>query len=122
MINAEALGRMRKDAILINTARGAIVDTDAVLAALRNGTIAGAGLDVLPKEPPDPSDPLAAAFASGLDDLARDRLILTPHAAWSSPESVADARRLAVETAMLFLREGKIRNLVSAPARAVRAA
>ena len=123
MINAEALGRMRKDAILINTARGAIVDTDAVLAALRNGTIAGAGLDVLPKEPPDPSDPLAAAFASGLDDLARDRLILTPHAAWSSPESVADARRLAVETAMLFLRDGKVRNLVSAPAHgAVRAA
>ena len=52
-----------------------------------------------------------------LDGLTGDRLILTPHAAWSSPESVADARRLAVETAMLYLRDGKLRNLVNSPAR-----
>jgi phosphoglycerate dehydrogenase-like enzyme len=116
MINAETLKQMRPGAILINTARGAIVDTDAVLAALRTGTIAGAGLDVLPVEPPKPGDPLTAAYSSKLDGLAGDRLIVTPHAAWSSPESVADARRLAVETAMLYLRDRKLRNLVNTPA------
>lgn len=120
MIDAEALRHMRRDAILINTARGAIVDTDAVLAALRDGTIAGAGLDVLPIEPPKASDLLTAAYAANLDRLAGDRLIVTPHAAWSSPDSVADARRLAVETAMLYLREGKLRNLVNSPADPVR--
>ncbi len=115
MINAATLRHMRRNAILINTARGAIVDTDAVLAALRDGTIAGAGLDVLPIEPPRIGDALATAYADRLDGLAGDRLILTPHAAWSSPESVADARRLAVETAMLYLRQGKLRNLVNTP-------
>jgi phosphoglycerate dehydrogenase-like enzyme len=117
MINAETLKQMRREAILINTARGAIVDTDAVLAALREGTIAGAGLDVLPTEPPKADDPLTAAYAGKLGGLSGDRLIVTPHAAWSSPESVADARRLAVETAMLYLRDGKLRNLVNTPAR-----
>jgi phosphoglycerate dehydrogenase-like enzyme len=115
MINGTTLKQMRRSAILINTARGAIVDTDAVLAALRDGTIAGAGLDVLPVEPPRLGDALADAYAEKLDGLTGDRLILTPHAAWSSPESVADARRLAVETAMLYLREGKLRNLVNTP-------
>lgn len=115
MINATTLRQMRRSAILINTARGAIVDTDAVLAALRDGTIAGAGLDVLPVEPPGAGDALASAYAQKLDGLTGDRLILTPHAAWSSPESVADARRLAVETAMLYLRHGKLRNLVNTP-------
>jgi D-3-phosphoglycerate dehydrogenase len=115
MINRETLRHMRRSAILINTARGAIVDTDAVLDALRDGSLAGAGLDVLPAEPPGADDALSLAYAGRLDGLAGDRLILTPHAAWSSPESVADARRLAVETALIYLREGKLRNLVNAP-------
>ena len=88
----------------------------ALLAALRGGTIAGAGIDVLPIEPPKPDDPLAHAYHGRADPIVGDRLIVTPHAAWSSPESVSDARRLAVETAMLYLREGKLRNLVNQPA------
>lgn len=115
MINRETLRHMRRDAILINTARGAIINTGAVLEALREGSLAGAGLDVLPVEPPKADDALSLAYAGRLHDLAGNRLILTPHAAWSSPESVADARRLAVETAMLYLREGKLRNLVNTP-------
>ncbi|HWA18366.1 MAG TPA: C-terminal binding protein [Devosia sp.] len=122
LINATTLEQIRRGAILINTARGAIVDTDAVLAALRDGRLAGAGLDVLSVEPPSANDALASAYAGRLDGLSGDRLILTPHAAWSSPESVADARRLAVETAMLYLREGKLRNLVNTPVRGPRAA
>ena len=122
MINAQTLKQMRPDAILINTARGAIVDTDALIDALRAGTIAGAGIDVLPSEPPKASDALMSAYAGRADTLVGDRLIVTPHAAWSSPESVADARRLAVETAMLYLRDGKLRNLVNTPRGKIRAA
>lgn len=116
MINAATLRAMRKDAILINTARGAIVDTDALLDALHQGIIAGAGIDVLPTEPPADDDALAAAYRGRADPIVGDRLLITPHAAWSSPESSSDARRLAVETAMLYLREGRLRNLVNAPA------
>jgi phosphoglycerate dehydrogenase-like enzyme len=116
MINAATLKAMRRHAILINTARGAIVDTDALVDALRVGTIAGAGIDVLPQEPPAHDDALATAYRGRADPMIGDRLLVTPHAAWSSPESVADARRLAVETAMLYLREGRLRNLVNSPA------
>ena len=115
MINAKTLAAMKPEAILINTARGAIVDVPAVLDALRSNTIAGAGLDVLPAEPPRPDDAIALAYRNAADPLVGHRLIVTPHAAWSSPESVHDARRLSVETAMLYLRHGKLRNLVNAP-------
>ena len=116
MIDRTALGFMKPDAILINTARGAIVDIPALIDALRRGVIAGAGIDVLPVEPPSASDAIAELYRGRADPMVGDRLLLTPHAAWSSPESVSDARRLAVETAMLFLREGRLRNLVNAPA------
>jgi len=117
MINAATLRQMKHDAILINTARGAVVDVPALIDALRDRVIAGAGLDVLPVEPPAADDAIALAYRGRHDPLVGDRLLLTPHAAWSSPESVSDARRLAVETAMLYLREGKLRNLVNAPAK-----
>jgi phosphoglycerate dehydrogenase-like enzyme len=115
MINATRLAQMKREAILINTARGALVDIAALLDALERDVIAGAGIDVLPVEPPETSDPLAKIYGDLTQKMVGDRLILTPHAAWSSPESVGDARRLAVETAMLFLRGGRLRNLVSAP-------
>lgn len=113
MIGAAALDRMKRTAILVNTARGAVVDVPELLEALRSGQIAGAGIDVLPVEPPRQNDAIALAYrdlkAAGLED----RLLLTPHAAWSSPESAADARRLAVETAVMYLREGRLRNGVN---------
>ena len=56
---------------------------------------------------------LAIAYRNRADPIISE--CLTPHAVWSSPESVIDARQLSVETAMLYLREGKLRNLVSAP-------
>ena len=115
MIGAEAFRRMKPSAILINTARGQIVDVAALMAAIRSGVIGGAGIDVLPTEPPNANDEIAVAYrdldAAGL----AGRLILTPHAAWASPESRADARRLAVETAILYLAQGHLRNLVNGP-------
>ncbi|MEZ5666845.1 MAG: C-terminal binding protein [Alphaproteobacteria bacterium] len=114
MIDAAALGRMKRDAILVNTARGAIVDIPALIAALRDGTIAAAGIDVLPVEPPAREEAIGEAMRAFQGTDLAHRLILTPHAAWGSPESAHDARRLAVETAMLYLRQGILRNCVNA--------
>ena len=115
MIGAEAFRRMKSSAILINTARGEVVDVPALIAAIRAGDIGGAGIDVLPTEPPNPHDEVAVAYRDLKAAGVADRLILTPHAAWASPESRADARRLAVETAVLYLAKGHLRNLVNGP-------
>ena len=79
MIDASALARMKRDAILINTARGALVDSAALAQALRAGRLGGAGIDVLPQEPPVDGDPLL--------DATIPNLVLTPHIAWAARES-----------------------------------
>ena len=113
MFDAGAFAAMPSHAILVNTARGAVIDIDALHDALKAGTIAGAALDVLPVEPPpDPLPPLIRAYADRADWLA-GRLVLTPHAAWGSPESAEDVRRLSVETLMAHLRDGELRNCVN---------
>ena len=70
LVNAERIALMKPTAYLINTARGPIVDQTAITTALQERRIAGAGLDVLEQEPPDPDDPI----------LKLDNAILTPHA------------------------------------------
>lgn len=79
LIDADALRAMKPSALLINTARGGIVDEAALAQALREGWIAGAGFDVLSAEPPADDHPLLAA-----DLLALPNFMLTPHVAWSS--------------------------------------
>jgi len=79
LIGARELALMKKDALLINTARGGIVDETALIAALRAGRLGGAGVDVLAVEPPRQGSPL-------LDDPLPN-LIVTPHVAWASRES-----------------------------------
>lgn len=76
MIGARELAAMKRGAILINTARGGLVDEAALAQALRDGTIAGAGFDVLSKEPPVPDNPLL--------QLRLPNFVLTPHVAWAS--------------------------------------
>jgi phosphoglycerate dehydrogenase-like enzyme len=112
MIDAAALARMRKNAILVNTARGGIVDIDALYGALKSGRIAGAGLDVLPQEPPDPAHPLMRAYAANEPWLA-GRFLLSPHAAFFSEAGMADLRRKPVQTVVAYLTEGKLRNCVN---------
>lgn len=79
LIDADALARMKPTAFLINTARGGLVDEAALADALRRGTIAGAGFDVLTEEPPRQGNPLLA------DDIPN--LIVTPHNAWAAREA-----------------------------------
>ncbi|MGE0719782.1 MAG: NAD(P)-dependent oxidoreductase, partial [Alphaproteobacteria bacterium] len=78
LIDAAALTRMRPSAILVNVARGGVLDQAALADALAEGRLLGAGLDVLEREPPDHDDPL----------LARDDVVLSPHVAASTPEAV----------------------------------
>jgi len=113
LIDAARLGRMKPTAVLINTARGAVIDIDALYEALKERRIAGAGIDVLPQEPPDPAHPLIRAFRANEPWLA-GRLLLTPHAAFYSEAGIADLRRKPVETIVAYLTEGRLRNCVNA--------
>ena len=112
MIDEAALRAIRPGALLINTARGGLVDLSALEAALRDGQLGGAALDVLPAEPPDPEHPLLQAFRRrepGLDG----RLLLTPHVAWFSAAGRADLRRKSAGTVRDFLLAGRLRNCVN---------
>ena len=92
MIGAAELPLMKKTAILVNTARGPIVDTDALADALQAGKIHGAGMDVLPVEPAERSDKLVALWQQ--DDPPYN-LILTPHSAFYSEEGFIEMRTKA---------------------------
>jgi len=112
MIGRAQLRRMKRNAILVNTSRGPVIDPDALAEALEKGWIDAAGVDVLTEEPPSPDDKLVKAFRKDLPWI-RNRLILTPHSAWSSEASQNDARRKGVETALDYLIDGKLRNCVN---------
>jgi phosphoglycerate dehydrogenase-like enzyme len=112
MIDADTLATMRRDALLINTARGGLIDIAALETALRAGRLGGAGLDVLPAEPPDPAHPLLQALARR-EPWLDGRLLLTPHVAWFSEAGRADLRRKSAETARDYLTRGQLRNCVN---------
>lgn len=113
MINASAVAAMKPGAYLINTARGPICDTAALLAGLKSGKLAAVGLDVLPKEPGTLDDPLVAAWYAN-ESWIRGRMLLSPHSAFFSPNAFTDLRRKATETAYFYLRDGKLDNCVNA--------
>jgi D-3-phosphoglycerate dehydrogenase len=97
IVNAERIALMKPTAYLINTARGPIVDQKALTAALKEGRIAGAGLDVLEKEPPDPDDPI----------LSLDNVILAPHALCWTDQCFAGIGAADV-TAVLEVQHGRV--------------
>ena len=112
IVNPTLLARVKPGAVLINTSRGPVVDLDAVYAALKDGRLGGAAIDVYPAEPPDRAHPLVKAY-TGREPWLDGRLILTPHAAFFSAEGARDLRRKCVETALAYLRDGRLRNCVN---------
>lgn len=104
LLGKRELAAMKSDALLINTARGALIDSAALVEALQCGEIAGAGIDVLAKEPPTDAEPLLAA------DIPN--LILTPHIAWTAKESRQRTLDQVAENVKDYLAGGKLRRLV----------
>ncbi|GJD66554.1 NAD(P)-dependent oxidoreductase [Methylobacterium frigidaeris] len=103
MIGAAQLASMKSSAILINTARGGLVDEVALLAALESGAIAGAGIDVVMQEPPKAGNILCEA------DLPN--LIVTPHVAWASKQAMQALADQLVDIVEAFV-AGRPRNVV----------
>jgi D-3-phosphoglycerate dehydrogenase len=94
LIDARRIALMRPTAVLVNTARGGLVDLDALAQALAAGRLHGAGLDVLEHEPPDPAHPL----------FTLDNVVVTNHIGWYSEEALRDLQRKAAEEAVRVLR------------------
>lgn len=103
LVNAERLRQMKPTAFLINTARGELVDLDALTTALREKQIAGAALDVFPKEPP-PSDHAI---------LTLDNAIVSPHVAGGSIEANLAAAAMACRSVVAVLRGGRVAHCVN---------
>lgn len=112
MIDAGRLKQFKHGATLINTARGPICDTAAVLRALESGQLAGAGLDVLPVEPPRVDDPLLVA-ARDPSHVAHVRCVLSPHAAFYTEEGFVEMRRKAALEVRRALTGDRVRNRVN---------
>src|SRR5690606_41032445 len=104
MMSTPQFKRMKRDALIINTARGGLIDSEALVHALRTGEIGGAGLDVLPVEPPPADQPLLQP------DIPN--LILTPHIAWAAKEARQRALDQVTENIADFLRGGTLRRIV----------
>ena len=102
MINKETLSLMKPSAFIINTARGALIDEKALIEALKNGTIAGAGLDVQENEPPEKNNPL----------YIMDNVILTPHMGWKGLETRKRLVSILADNIKKFI-EGNPINVVS---------
>ena len=102
MVGSALLKLMRRGSVLVNTARGAVVNIDDLLAALDAGTLDGAALDVLPVEPPAPGHPI----------LKHPRVLLTPHSAFYSVEAEKELRRKAAQNLIDWARSGRPRYVV----------
>lgn len=87
MLTRERIARMKAGAVLVNTARGGLVDQEALVEALASGRLRAAGLDVLAEEPIPAGEPL----------LDRDEVVITPHVAWRTPETLARSFAIAFE-------------------------
>lgn len=104
LVSRERLALMKKTAILINTSRGPLVDESALADALNEGSLAGAGLDVMEVEPPTSTSPLYSA----------KNCFITPHIAWATTASRQRLLNLAIENVDQYL-QGKPQNVVNAP-------
>jgi phosphoglycerate dehydrogenase-like enzyme len=113
MLGREQLRLLRPGAVVVNDARGPILDLDALAELLRDGHIAAAGLDVLPQEPPvEPVPELLRAYRAR-EKWLEGRLVITPHSAWLTPHSWEDTRRKSAETMRAALLSNKPQNVIT---------
>ena len=103
LVNEESLRKMKKTAYIINTARGPIVDQEALARALEQQSIAGAAIDVFDEEPPPRSHPL----------FEQENALLTPHISWASVESSWDIRKSIVDDIMRFASGGNAKHVIN---------
>jgi D-3-phosphoglycerate dehydrogenase len=103
LLDKEAFSHMKETAVLVNTARGNIIDEEALIEALETGSIAGAGIDVMSKEPPEKGSRL----------LACKNLVVTPHIAWYSEESLARVKVLGMDEVVGVLSGKRPRYIVN---------
>jgi len=113
ILDRRRIAAMKPGAVLINTARGGLVDLDALTDSLQQGHIGAVGLDVLAEEPPDPRQRLFVALSENAA-WTKGRIVVTPHAAFLSADAINDMRRKAIETAVAYLRDGTLRHCVNA--------
>jgi len=111
-IDKDALALMKQGSVLINVARGGLVDVDALHDSLKSGHLGAAALDVLPVEPPLPEPALIAAWRND-EPWIRGRFIVTPHAAFYSEAGVHDAQTFSAEILLDYLLHGRLRNNVN---------
>ena len=103
MINRETLKKMRVGVVLVNVSRGTLIDTDALIEALKRGHVRAAALDVIDPEPINPDNPL----------LKMNNVIITPHAASVSAKAVQTLREAVAKTVLCAMRGESLRNVVN---------
>ncbi len=112
LINQRALASLKSGAVIVNTARGGIVDLDALFSGLKSGQVGAVGLDVFETEPPPPDHPLLASWRAR-EDWIEGRCVITPHAAFYSPTAIRQMRESAALTCYDYLAKGVLRNCVN---------
>ena len=113
LLGHDQLALLRRGAVVVNTARGPIIDLNALLELLRSEHIAAAGLDVLPVEPPvEPIPEILRAYRAREPGL-EGRLVITPHAAWFTPQSEHDTRVKSAETMRAALLTNRPQNVIT---------
>jgi C-terminal binding protein len=113
LLGLDALSLLPHGAVVVNTARGAIIDIDALEQLLRGGHIGGVGLDVLPEEPPEEPIPGLLRAYRARESWVEGRLIITPHSAFHSPESWEDIRMKSAETMRAALLGPRPQNVIT---------
>jgi phosphoglycerate dehydrogenase-like enzyme len=112
LLGLKELSLLPKGAVVVNTARGPIIDIDALATLLKSGHLAGVGLDVVPVEPPvDPVPELLRAYRAR-EDWTLGRLIITPHSAFYSPQAWDDIRSKSAETMRAALLGPRAQNVI----------
>jgi lactate dehydrogenase-like 2-hydroxyacid dehydrogenase len=112
LINAETLKPAKHGQVLVNCARGEVVDTDAVYDCLKSGQLGAAGFDVLPIEPANMDSPLVAAWKNE-EEWIMDRVVITPHSGFYTPQSYFDMRTKGITVAIKYLTTGRLENCVN---------